>query len=71
MDETPAQRLRNAKREEALAKIREQLEDGTLTIRQATPAERAAWATRGTPARNPRPPEPADENHVQELDRDV
>jgi hypothetical protein len=38
---------REASRAEKLAKLQAQIDNGSLTIRQATPAEREAWAARG------------------------
>jgi hypothetical protein len=54
---------RELSRKAKLANVQEQVKDGSLTIRTATPAERAAWATAG-PGGPPGSAPAADPPHV-------
>jgi hypothetical protein len=51
---SPVQRKAEARREEKLALIRQQVKDGSLVIRKMTKAERAAFPARPRPAKKPR-----------------
>jgi hypothetical protein len=60
MPESPNERMRRQRPEQALERLRRRVAEGTLTIRQATPEERAAWPPpRPSPRKRwPREPEP-------------